>query len=156
MGRKTKYAFVWIIKLLKKNNIEFRITGGLASKIYGSDRPLSDIDIEISNKDIVKIKNHIKEYVIYGPKRYKDNEFDLLLMTIKYKGQEMDICGIDSQKIFDKNNKKWVKEKIDLKKYKKKKVFDHFVPIIPLEELINYKKKIRREVDIYDVNILSK
>jgi hypothetical protein len=154
--RKTKEAFIWIISILRKHKIPFHITGGFAANIYGSTRPLADIDIEVSNENVYKIQQEVLPYIIYGPQRYKDNEFDLLLMTLKYKNQEIDICGICDQKLFDKQLKKWTEEKIDLSKSTKKKVYNFFVSVMPLKDLILYKKKIARDVDVADVNFLSK
>ncbi len=152
--RRTKEAFTWIVGLLREHKIPFHISGGCAANIYGSNRPLADIDIEIPDEKIYEIKNDVKKFIIYGPKRYKNKEFDLLLMTLKYKGQKIDICGINSLKLFDKNLKKWNKERIELSKAKKKKVYGLIVPVIPLKDLISYKKKISRDVDIQDVKTL--
>lgn len=153
--RKTKEAFTWIVGLLREHKIPFHISGGFAANIYGSNRPLADVDIEIPDEKIFEIQNDVKKFIIYGPKRYKDKEFDLLLLTLKYKGQEIDICGINSQKLFNKKTNKWNTERIDLSKATKKKVHNLIVPIIPLKDLISYKKKISRDVDIQDVKALS-
>jgi len=154
MSRKTKEAFTWIVSLLRKHDIQFRISGGFAANIYGSNRPLADIDIEISDDRVLEIQKEVKNYIIYGPKRYKDLEFDLLLMTLKFRGQEIDLCGIDSLKLFNKKTRKWAKESINLSNVTRKKVYDYIVPVIPLKNLITYKKKISRDVDIQDVNAI--
>lgn len=153
--KNVKDAFLWILGILRKYKIPFQITGGFAANIYGSDRPLADIDIDIPDGKIFEIQNDVKEFIIYGPKRYKDEEFDLLLMTLDYRGQEIDICGLDSQKLFNKKTRQWEFEKIDLSRAKKKKVYNKLVSVIELKELICYKKKIAREVDIYDVKLLT-
>jgi hypothetical protein len=138
--KNTKESFLWIISLLRKNKIPFYISGGFVANIYGSNRTLADIDIEIPDEKIFEIRNKVEKFIIYGPKRYKDKNFDLLLMTLKYKGQKIDISGINSQKLFNKKTKKWNKEKIDLDKAKRKKIYNLFIPIIPLKNLLSYKK----------------
>jgi hypothetical protein len=153
--RETKEALNWIIAILRKNKIKFELTGGFASRIYGSKRPLADIDIEVSDKAVLNLKDIVKKYIIYGPKEYKDKNFDLQLMTLKYKGQIIDICGKDSEKIFDKNKNKWVEEKTDLRKAKKKKIKNLIIPVVPLKDLIHYKKELSRNVDKKDVKELS-
>lgn len=154
--KKTKEAFDWIVGLLRKHKIPFQISGGFAANIYGSKRPLADIDIDLPDKKIYDIQSDVKKFTIYGPRRYKDKEFDLLLMTLKYKGQEIDLCGINSQKLFNKQTSRWTREKINLSKAVKKKAYNLIVPVISLKNLINYKKKISRDVDIMDVTALSK
>lgn len=44
---KTINALKWIIKILNSKNIPYQISGGFAAKMYGSIRPLNDIDIDI-------------------------------------------------------------------------------------------------------------
>ena len=153
--KKTKEALKWIVSILRKNNIKFEISGGFASRVYGSKRKLADIDIEVSDKAIPKIQKLTKKYIIYGPKEYKDKTFDLQLMTLKYRGQDIDICGKDSEKLYNKKEKRWIKETTDLFRAKIKKVYDLFIPIVPLRDLISYKKEIGRDVDKRDVRDLS-
>jgi gas vesicle protein len=152
----TKEALEWIVDILRKNKIPFEITGGLASRIYGSKRLLADIDIEVSDNSIPKIKQLTQKYIIYGPRQYRDKNFDLPLMTLKYKGQNIDICGKDSEKIFDKTAGKWIKEKTNLSNVKIKKVGDLIVPVVPVKDLISYKQELGRKVDKEDIIYLSK
>lgn len=156
MPRKTKEAFIWIIGLLRKHRIPFRISGGFAVNIYGSARPLADIDIEVPDEKVFILQKDIRKYIIYGPKQYKDNEWDLLLMTLRYKNQEIDIFGVDSWKMHNKIIRKWVRQRNNLFKATRKKVYGCIVPIIPLKDLIDYKRKICTSIDIQDIKALLK
>ncbi|MBI3623618.1 hypothetical protein HY212_06095 [Candidatus Pacearchaeota archaeon] len=153
--KKTKEALKWIIKILRKHKVPFLISGGFDAKVYGSKRLLADIDIEIHDKEMYKVFPYVKEYIIYGPKIFKNKEFNLFLMTLKYKGQEIDICGKDHLKMFDKVHKKWFKESNNFKQVSRKKIYGIKLPLEELKDLISYKKKIRRRVDIIDVKNLS-
>lgn len=155
MNKNSEEAFNYIIYVLRKNKLEFRVTGGLAANIYGSKRELVDIDIEVKNKDINLIFKQVKKYVIFGPGNYKDREFNLLLLTLNYKGQKIDISGIYNYYLFNKKTKKWQKERINLSNSVKMKVYDKIVPVIYKKDLIKYKNKIRRKVDIIDIENLT-
>lgn len=155
MARQSKAAFFWIVGLLRKQKIPFQITGGMAARAYGSNRPLADIDIEVRDDAVYRIQKEAAQYAIYGPKHYKNKPFDLLLMTLKYKGQEIDICGIDSQKLFNSKTKRWIAQHIELDKAKRKKINGIFVPVVPMEDLISYKRIIQRDVDLLDIHALS-
>jgi len=151
----TETALRWIVGVLEKHAIAFRISGGFAAHIYGSSRPLADIDIEVADEHVLSIKQEVEEFIVYGPQRYVDEEFDLLLMTLSYAGQEIDMCGIDSKKIFDKQRSEWVDEQIDIATSTRKQIYGITVLVIPLPELIRYKKMIAREVDLDDVRALT-
>ncbi len=147
-------AFLWIISLLRKNKIAFHITGGLAAKIYGSPRALADIDIELHDKDVKKILPFVESFVVQGPGRYHDEQFNIYGISLRYKKFGIDLFGSDSQKVFDTQQKKWRKENINFDRATKKKVFGKIVPVIPLEELLKYKEKIARPVDLEDIKNL--
>lgn len=146
-------ALRWVVDILKNNNVSFQLTGGFAAKLYGSTRELADIDIDIEENGFEKIFDEVKDYIIYGPKQYKDSNWDLMLMTLKYKNQIIDIAG--EEKIFDHEKKVWIQQRLDFTNGTYFTMYDLNVPVIPEEKLINYKKKINREVDIEDVKELE-
>lgn len=158
MTKKTKEAFTWIVSILRKHKVPFQITGGFAARIYGSNHPINDIDIEIPEEKFDVILKDVQKYIIYGPKRDKDKVFDLELMTLKYKGQEIDIAGSQTQKLFDKKKKKWISMKVNYNDSVRKKIYDLIVPVETKENIVCYKRLvgIGRDVDIEDVNALSK
>ena len=149
--KNTEEALKWIVNILRKHKIPFEIRGGFAAKIYGSTRELADIDIQIKNTKIESIILDIKNYVIFGPKRYKDRNWDLLLLTLRYKGQVIDISGLGLVKIFNKINKKWENLSFNPLRTIKKEICNIQVPVISVEDLIKYKNKLRRRVDLQDV-----
>ncbi len=153
--KKTKEAFLWIIGILKKGKVPYLISGGLAARVYGSLRHLADIDIEIPNEYFGKILSAVKRYSVYGPKRYKDKNWDIFLLTLRYHGQLIDLSGIESGKIFDKRKNKWVKMKTDISNYNRRMVYGRFVNVSKKKDLIAYKKIIGRKVDLEDIKQIS-
>lgn len=139
--KKTKEALHRIVWLLRAHHIPFQITGGFAANIYWSKRPLADIDIDLPDKYIFDILPEVKKYVIYGPEHYHDGKFDMLLATLKYKWQEIDLGGCSDEQIYNKKHKHWENLQTNFKKITRKKVFGLMLPIIPKEELIKYKSK---------------
>ncbi|MFZ3019950.1 MAG: hypothetical protein WA051_00265 [Minisyncoccia bacterium] len=106
---KTIEALKFMVELFNKHNIPYRIGGGFAAKIYGSSRPLNDIDFGIPDKYFATIFPEISEYITYGPSRYIDGKWDCELITLKYHEQEIDISGTDTMKISNKNRTEWIK-----------------------------------------------
>ncbi len=152
--KNTEKAFIWITDILEKKRIKYKISGGFAVRIYGSNRELADIDIEVADEDILLVKKEVEEYIIYGPKRYLDEDWNLNLMTLNYADQEIDIAGIDA-KIFNKKTKQWENLSSNLDTIEIKEIFGKMVPIESLKSLINYKTRLGREVDVDDIKQLS-
>jgi len=156
LNRNTKGAFKWIVGLLQKNNIPFQLSGGFAARLYGSGRPLYDIDIEVQDQYFDTLFPLVKDKIIYGPERYKDNTFDLLLMTLKYGGQKIDISGCETDKLYNSETKQWEPCGTKIDDVVEKEVYGIKVPVIKWQDLVVYKRKIRRQVDLEDVEAIIK
>lgn len=155
--KNTKRALLWIVQILNSKKVPFSISGGFAARMYGSNRPLADIDIDIPEDRFNDILAEVKKYAYYGPKRFKDKFWDLpAYMALKYSGQVIDISGAYKTKIFDKNTKKWILVRRNLNKVELHKIYGITVPLIPLKQLISYKQMLQRRVDIFDVKELTK
>lgn len=152
--RDTKQALEWMVGVLKKHQVPFQISGGCAAKIYGSQRELNDIDIDIPENYFEKILEDVKPYVIYGPAQYKDKKWDLYLMTLNYAGQEIDIGG-QNAKISTRDRSQWIDFHTDFSKAVKKEFLGLEVPAIPKEDLVFYKQLLdgdHQQVDIQSIN----
>lgn len=147
-------AFLWIIGVLERRSVPYKISGGLAARAYGVNRELADIDIEINVRDILLIYNEVRPYITYGPDRFKDDNWDLDLMTLQYEGQEIDISNIEA-KIFNKEKGNWENTFSNLENYELIEIYGKKVPVEKLDNLISYKSKLLREVDIEDVKQLK-
>lgn len=152
--KNTQAAFLWIVDILEQKGIKYKITGGFAARVYGVDRELADIDIEVEDSDLIKIVDDVKPYITFGPTRYKDDNWDLELMTLNYEGQEIDIAGAGA-KIFNKAIHSWEDCHGNLDSIELKEVYEKLVSIESRDSLIAYKMKLGREVDVEDVRQLT-
>lgn len=153
--KNTEAAFHWIIGLLRKHAIPFQITGGFAARLYGAKRELQDIDIDIPEDRFSDILPAVKEYAIWGPAQYKNEKWDLLLMTLLYEGQEIDLGGAYEEKMFDRRTNNWVDLKCDFSTALVMDVYGLKVPVVNKEELIAYKRLVARDTDLIDVDYLT-
>lgn len=152
----TEKALIWITDILKKHNIPFQITGGFAARIYGTTRPLADIDIDIPEDEFDVVKPEVLNFITYGPANYKSDKFDLLLMTLNYHGQEIDLSGAYTTKVFNEKTGLWQTLIEDLSQVVMKPIWGLHLPVISKNTLIAYKKILSRPVDVVDINELEK
>lgn len=150
-----KSALIWIVDILQKHNIPFQIAGGLAVNAYGSNRQLNDIDIDIPEEAFDIIKEEVAPYIIFGPTRFKDELWDLFLLTLDYQGQRIDLSGAYTCKIYHKIENTWIKIITDFSQVKFMKIYDLNLPVIRKEDLIAYKKILSRPVDLIDIQQLQ-
>ncbi|MBI4020434.1 MAG: hypothetical protein HY367_03815 [Candidatus Aenigmarchaeota archaeon] len=154
--RRTKEAFRWIVGILRKHKVPFMVFGGLAAELYGSRRPLADIDIDVPETGFQRIMSEVGDYLVSGPGIYKDRNWRLMLMTLKYKGQVIDIAGKEHTRIFDHTRKMWLPLHSHFSHVKWKYSSGLRVPVMLESELIAYKKEIWRRVDRADVRAMER
>ena len=153
--KNTEAAFLWIVGILQGHKIPFLITGGFAARLYGATRELADIDLEIPEDRFSELLPELKDYSKFGLNQYRDEEFDVLLLSLLYEGQDIDISGAYKTKIFDRDKKEWISTKSDFSKANPMIVYGIEVLVIEKNELIEYKKILARDVDKIDVEQMT-
>lgn len=155
--QKAKDALKWIVGILDGKKIPYQISGGFSAKIYGSPRPLNDIDIDVPDERLQEIYEDVRQYVVYGPAHYLNGKWDLTLMTLNYHGQEMDIGGGDNPKVSNQARTEWVPIPTDFTRFVSMVVDRISINVIPPKELISYKQHLdgeHQKVDIEAVQVM--
>lgn len=149
-------AFQWMVGILRRQEIPFLVTGGLAAKVYGSPRELADIDFDVPEERIPDVQALVEEYVIYGPELYRDNSWKLQLMTLDYEGQLIDINGAFQAQLYDRTIQQWRPCIANFDNAEHHTVFDLEVPLTSRQDLIRYKQAIARDVDLEDLRHIQR
>ncbi len=157
LGDKILSGLRWIIDILDRNNITYKIGGGFAAKIYGSPREVNDIDISLSGKYFDTIVSEVKEYITDGPKHYLNEKWDCNTLSVNYKGQDIDMTDIDTLKMTNLNQSKWINVK-DIR------LFEGIITningtkalIMDPRDLIEYKKELGGEHQRIDIEYVQK
>ncbi len=155
LDEKTINALRWIIAILNKNEIDYQISGGFAGKVFGSKRKLNDIDIDISKNNFDKILPEISEYIIYGPDHYIDFKWDLELITLNYKGQEIDICDSDNSLISNKEGTRWIHFSTNFSKTLDIDLNGIKIKVINPKDFLEYKKELDGKHQLEDIEAVK-
>jgi hypothetical protein len=158
MQEKTKEALKWIVEILDRNNIPYRIGGGFAANIYGSGRPINDIDISLSGKFFPIIVNETSEYITAGPKHYSNAKWDCDTLSLNYKGQDIDMTDIDTLRMSNKEETEWFQTKEKYRKYEpiSTDVEGIKVSLIDPRDLAEYKKHLGGDHQLIDIEAVEK
>ena len=153
---KAKKALIWIINILNKHNIPYQIEGGLAANCYGATRKLADIDIFVPSFGFSMIADEVKEYIEFGPDYHIGTHWKLNYQILNYYGQQIEICDADNAEILDTEHNIWITVNIDFRKSETIDILGISSKVIPKRNLIKYKNKLKREVDIIDIEQITK
>ncbi len=146
-----KAALVWIVDILNKHGIPYQVEGGLAANCYGSTRELADIDIFIPSCGFDKISEDVEGYVDFGPGLHTGTHWRLVYQVLNYRGHRIEICDAGKAEYLDTQRNRWIKRDIDCAEAETFELFDIYIRIIPKNDLIEYKSRVNREVDINDI-----
>lgn len=153
--KKYKKALKWVVEILRRNKIKFNVLGGLAAYAYGSKRMLVDIDFSMSYKNMKKLAGLTKEHVVEFPEKVSEDLWKGGYMEINYKGIAIEIGEAGKTKFFNSKLKKWEKFPEGLAISKDRNVLGLNIPVMPKKNLIKYKSKLGRDVDIVDLSNLK-
>lgn len=104
-------ALNFIIPTLNRYQFKWAITGGFASLVYGVDRSLTDIDIDINtSKNSPEFKSFLKDvetFISQPLEHFVDQNYDNYNVEVTYHEQVLDICPMAEMNIFDKASAKY-------------------------------------------------
>ncbi|QUD93493.1 nucleotidyltransferase domain-containing protein [Vibrio parahaemolyticus] len=155
MSEKVKVALNWLKGLLESENIEYQIVGGLAATIHGGSREVADIDLYIHNSDAKKVLAHVSQYVSKPLTRYSEYGWDLEYFQLIYRNQKIEIGLAQHTKIQSSLDGSWHQLEIDFSKSVFKSYQGIELQVIPVHQLVEYKRILGREVDLIDVQQLA-
>ena len=142
-----------LIATFDQCKVPYQFTGGLAGNIHGSNWPLHDIDVDMNRADMPLMSKGFASNVVRPHARFVDEEFDLYLMTLNIEGVEVDISQVEDAYIFSQGKR--VPLYTDLNKSDQRILFGHPVRVLPLKELIAYKRLLGRKTDVDDLLSLT-
>lgn len=97
----------------------------------------------------------VKPYLIYGPARYQDEHWNILLLTLNYHGQLIDINGANDCFIFNNKTNQWIQCEANFSTVIKSNINNMDISIIAKEDLIKYKSELKRKEDLADLKELA-
>ncbi len=158
MEEKALGALTWIAGILNENDIPYCIGGGMATHIYGSGRLINDIDISVSGKYFSAIVPLVKDYIIDGPKHYKNDKWDCTTISLNYAGQDIDMTDTDTLLMSKKDGTGWIKNKEIYQKYPNviKEIDGTHVSLMDPRVLLEYKQELNGKHQESDRKFLEK
>lgn len=157
MQQKTLDGLKWIVTVLNKIDAPYRIGGGTATHLYGSGRPINDIDISISGKYFPSILPLVEEFITTEPTHYLDEKWDCTTLSLNYHGQDIDLTDVDTLLMRSNDKKEWIRNKEIYKKHPNQTVQADGISITLMHPkvLLEYKEHLSGEHQEFDRRFLE-
>lgn len=156
-------ALGYLVPILEKYRFKWVITGGFAVRVYGVQRPITDIDIDIqtskNNQGFISFMNEIKQYITQPLEHWVDRNYDNYNLEMVYQGQLVDICPMVEMKVYNKAKGKYVNF-YQSEKFPPYEMVDFYgikLPLLAKELIIKNKEMLvwQRESDRKDIEGLK-
>jgi hypothetical protein len=142
-----------VVEKLDAHGIKYQLTGGIAGNVFGSLWPPHDIDFDVCEADFAKIATLFHSNIKKPPYHYTDQEFDFRLMTLVIDGIEIDFTQIEDSFGVTTSGERFP-FLTDLAKAERHNFMGMKVMVQPLQDIIEYKRKIGRFEDVEDLSNL--
>lgn len=151
--KKTIEALRFIVEIFNRHNVPYRIGGGFAAHVYGSSRPIKDIDITFPGKYFPIIMSDVSEYIEHELKHYSNEKWDCDGLTLNYYGQEIDITDINTLQMSNLKMTEWYQTKNNFRKFDPilTDVNGIKISLIDPRDLVAYKKELADEGHLYQL-----
>lgn len=135
--------------------IAYVATGGLAGNLHGSRWPLHDLDFDVPQGALAPLAARVAARVVRGPAPYRDDEFDLHLLTLAFPGVTADLAAAETIRLRQADGT-FVPMPTDLATGVDVAFEGRMVRVLPLDRLIAYKRIIGRRADLVDLEALAR
>lgn len=142
-----------LLEALNQAQLPFQATGGLAGNLHGSLWPLHDLDFDVAPPLLSRMATQFPAQVVYGPAAFRDEEFALDLLTLRFGSVDVDFSDATSIRLLNERGegRPWP---TDLSAVVWRPLHRHRVPTMPLPQLLAYKRAIGRHADVADLETL--
>lgn len=144
-------ALAWIVDLLRRLEVPFQVVGGLAARAYGATRSLVDLDFYVPTDRLNEIAAAAPAHVVRPPSKHGDDDWDIVFMAFEHEDVRIELGGADGARYFDRAARRWTAVEIDFAGGEHREVLGIGVPLMPLDDLIAYKRALDRPVDREDL-----
>lgn len=112
---------------------------------------MADLDFYIPTSRLDEVAELGAAFVSRRPSHYRDENWDLTFMKLEYEGRMIELGGADGARYFDRRAGHWREANIQFALSVERAIFGVPVPVMPLEQLVEYKLRLDREVDRQDI-----
>lgn len=144
-------ALRWITRELEALGVPFQVVGGTAARAWGARRPVADIDLYVPASALDEVLARLGDRIKRPAERHRDDHWDVTFAKLDYHGQPIEIAVAESARFRDASDGTWYPAAIDFDRSVRRNVMGVTIPVMPRAQLIDYKRRLGRDVDARDI-----
>jgi hypothetical protein len=143
-----------LVRTLESAAIAFQVTGGLAAIAYDARRPLYDIDVDVSARDLPRLRELFRACLTHDIHRLDGRHFELTMLTLEIDGVPVDVSQAEDTYVKTADGRR-VPVATELARAERRQVGGLEMPVCALDELVAYKRLVDRPTDRQDVDAIT-
>lgn len=148
-------ALAWISGRLEDAGVPHQFAGGIAARAHGATRPLHDIDVYVPEGALARLRPQLADHHVRGPRRFRDEHWDCYFMEVRYAGEEIELAEASRTWYRCHPDAGWEAADVDFDRPAIREAFGVEIPVMPLDRLVAYKRRLGRPVDEQDLAELA-
>lgn len=142
-----------VLDLFDETGVRYQCTGGFAGVLHGSRWPLHDLDLDVGAAEMSHAARALGAAVTRPASPYRDDEFDLVLLQANVGGLGVDVSQAEGARLLTATG--WASMGVDLSRREFVAWDGRSVPVVPLADLIAYKRRLASRVaDVAELGAL--
>lgn len=128
--------------------------GGLAARAWGATRDLVDLDFYVPCAALPALSRTLSS-TTPEPVRVNAPDWDVTVLRLEIEGCPVEFGAAEDARWRDARTGTWHAAAVDWRRAEAREVFDVMVPVMPLDDLLGYKRALGRDVDAVDLYELT-
>lgn len=153
--RRIRTALAWISGRLEEADVPHQFAGGLAARAHGATRALHDIDVYVPEGTLARLRPLLADHHVHGPRRHRDEHWDCYFMEVRYAGEDIELAEASRTWYRRGPDAEWTAADVDFDGPAMREAFGVEIPVMPLDRLVAYKRRLGRPVDERDLAELA-
>jgi hypothetical protein len=149
-------ALRWIVGLFEETGSRYQAVGGLAVKAHGGTRPLADLDFYVPAESLSLLLPSLEPSISRPLTDHEGDGWRVRFLQVEYGGWRIEVGVAEGAQFLNRATGEWEDQGVDFGASEVRPVAGVLIPVMPLAQLMDYKGKLDREVDRWDVEEVSR
>jgi len=149
--KRDETALRWIVGVMRDFGVPFLAAGGLAARAYGAHRDLVDLDFYVPGKYLEALAKAAGNLLVRPPSHLKGELWEIEFLAMEHEGIRIELAAAEGARYFDRKAGVWRDARVDFRGASHLRVLGVEIPVMPLADLVDYKRALDREVDRADL-----